>query len=186
MPAEGYCDTTASPSSTCNAADLPLTESPPGGSLATVSMTWTGNNPQRREGQGLAHPTTNVTVNGNVASRQGEYFHHALNVPNATAQYPTITVTSPYGAGQSRAGEVFVPASPETSTHDADGNLTQDGRWTYVWDGENRLVELKPETSPPVGAKLRWAFDHDHQSRRICKQRSFPQVPAPPTPAPAP
>ncbi len=120
---------------------------------------------------GVANPTTNVTVNGNVAGRQGEYFHHALSVPNTTAQYPTITVTSPYGAGQSCSGEVFVPASPETSTDDADGNLTQDGRWTYVWDGENRLEELKRETSTPAGAILRWAFDHDHQGRRICKQR---------------
>ena len=35
---------------------------------------------------GLANPTTNVTVNGNIAMRKGEYFHYALNVPNATAQ----------------------------------------------------------------------------------------------------
>ncbi len=44
---------------------------------------------------GVANPTTHVTVNGNVAGRQGESFHHALNVPNTTAQYLTITVSRP-------------------------------------------------------------------------------------------
>ena len=106
--------------------------------------------------QGLANPTANVTVNGNVATRQGEYFHHALSVPNATAQYPTITVTSQYGGQQSQSGEVFVPAVTESFGYDADGNLTSDGPWTYFWDGENRLVEMKRDTSTPtLSSRLR-------------------------------
>ena len=120
---------------------------------------------------GLANPTTNVTVNGNIATRKGEYFHYALNVPNATAQYPTVTVTSLYGAQQSTAGEVFVPATPETFGCDADGNLVSDGRWAYSWDGENRLVEMKRDTDTPAGARLKLVFEYDHQGRRIRKQR---------------
>ena len=26
--------------------------------------------------------------------------------------------------------------------YDLDGNLTNDGRWTYTWDGENRLMNM--------------------------------------------
>jgi hypothetical protein len=37
---------------------------------------------------------------------------------------------------------VFVPRSPEVFAHDADGNLTQDGRWAYTRDGENRRVAI--------------------------------------------
>ena len=120
--------------------------------------------------QGLANPTANVTVNGNVATRQGEYFHHALSVPNATAQYPTITVSSQYGGQQSQSGEVFVPAVTESFGYDADGNLTSDGRWTYLWDGENRLVEMKRDTSTPtLSSRLRLLFEYDAQGRRIRK-----------------
>ena len=121
---------------------------------------------------GLANPTTNVTVNGNVASRKGEYFHHPLNVPNSTAQYPTITVTSQYGTQQSDAGEVFVPAATEGFGHDLDGNLTSDGRWTlYTWDGENRLIEMMRDTSTPtLSSRQRLVFEYDAQGRRIRKQ----------------
>ncbi len=119
---------------------------------------------------GLANPTTNVTVNGNVASRKGEYFHHALSVANTNAQYPTITVTSQYGGQQSQSGEVFVPAVSELFTYDLDGNLTADGRWTYSWDGENRLVEMKRDTNAPTpSCRLRLVFDYDQQGRRIRK-----------------
>ena len=62
---------------------------------------------------------------------------------NSSAQYPTITVVSRYGSTQTDSGEVFVPASAESYTHDSDGNLTADGRWTYTWDGENRLIGIK-------------------------------------------
>ncbi len=41
-------------------------------------------------------------------------------------------------------GRSFVPPATETFGYDSDGNLTSDGRWTaYVWDGENRLVEMR-------------------------------------------
>ncbi len=118
---------------------------------------------------GIANPTANVTVNGNTAARKGEYFHHALSVPNGSAAYPAVTVVSAYGSGQSTTGHVFVAASPETFTHDADGNLTQDGRWAYTWDGENRLTQMLRNTDSPLGARQRLSFQYDHQGRRIMK-----------------
>jgi len=90
----------------------------------------------------------------------------ALNVPNSTAQYPTVTVVSQYGGGQTESGKVFVPPATESFTHDADGNLTQDGRWDLVWDGENRLVKLRSRVGSPAPER-RIEFEYDHQGRRI-------------------
>jgi RHS repeat-associated protein len=119
---------------------------------------------------GIANPTTNVTVNGNTANRKGEYFHWPLNVPNATAQYPNLTIVSQYGATQTQTGAVYVTASTESFQPDADGNLTSDGRWTYTWDGENRLIQMIRDTDTPAGARQKLVFEYDHQARRIRKQ----------------
>jgi hypothetical protein len=43
--------------------------------------------------------------------------------------------------GGSVSGNVYVPQEPEHFGYDADGNLTNDGRWSYVWDGESRLIQ---------------------------------------------
>jgi YD repeat-containing protein len=59
-------------------------------------------------------------------------------------------------------GHKFVPQDPEAFTYDADGNMTSDGRWTYVWDGENRLVGMSNVTTTLT-------FAYDAQSRRIRK-----------------
>ncbi len=123
---------------------------------------------------GVANRTTNVTVRviggtTYTAARKGEYFHHALNVPNSTVQYPSIEVKSLYGATEAETNEVFVAAASESPTYDADGNLTQDGRWTYTWDGENRLVQMIRDTDSPAGARQKLTFDYDHQGRRIRK-----------------
>jgi len=122
---------------------------------------------------GVANPSANVTVRvvgGTTftAASKGEYYHHALNVGNNV--YPQGEVKSRYGASQAQTNRVFNPPATETLTHDADGNLTQDGRWTYTWDGENRLVEMKRDTDTPAGARQRLVFEYDYQGRRIRKQ----------------
>ena len=52
-------------------------------------------------------------------------------------------------------------------TYDADGNLTQDDRFTYAYDCENRLVSVTP-TNPVYGSR---AIEnvYDHRNRRIKK-----------------
>ena len=66
-------------------------------------------------------------------------------------------------------GNAFVPKTPETFTYDADGNLRTDGRWTYFWDGENRLVRMTNNVDVPNGAKMVLLFAYDYQGRRISK-----------------
>jgi YD repeat-containing protein len=98
----------------------------------------------------------------------------------SAAVYQNVTVTAVLkNAGTNQqdivsetSGTSFVPKTPETFGYDLDGNLTSDGRWTYVWDAENRLVSMQTDTSK-VGTAVpvvRLEFAYDAQSRRIQKK----------------
>jgi RHS repeat-associated protein len=54
--------------------------------------------------------------------------------------------------------------------YDADGNLTNDGRWTFSWDAENRLVRLV--TNRKAGTPEQLDFAYDWRGRRIQKEVS--------------
>jgi RHS repeat-associated protein len=71
-----------------------------------------------------------------------------------------------------RRGNVYVPPAQEVLSYDADGNLTADGRWTYTWDGENRLVAMETTAvAAAVGVpRVRLAFVYDADGRRISKR----------------
>ena len=120
---------------------------------------------------GIGTATAAVTVNGTGAYRRGEYFHVALAVDNSSGpQYPSIVIQAVAGANSaSSTGSVFLAKTPETFVHDADGNLTQDGRWAYTWDGENRLMAMEALSTVPSAAKLRLEFEYDWRGRRIGK-----------------
>lgn len=55
----------------------------------------------------------------------------------------------------------------ESLLYDADGNLIEDGRFYYSWNGENRLVAVETKTSE-TGAK-RLTFAYDYLGRRFVK-----------------
>ena len=131
--------------------------------------------------RGLADASASVTVNTVVASRSGENFHHALDLGAGgnLAQLANITVsaTLPDG-GDNNAPRVaeaeesqFLRANPEAFTHDADGNLTQDGKWTYVWDANSRLTSMETIASAySVGVpREKLEFAYDSQGRRFSK-----------------
>jgi RHS repeat-associated protein len=110
---------------------------------------------------------TNVTVNGQTPYRNSEYFRNQLSVTNTNAVWQTVTVASP--TQNSVVGHAFVAQEPESFTYDADGNLTQDGGWTYGWDGENRLTNMTSLSSGPSGSLLKLNFTYDYLGRRIQK-----------------
>jgi RHS repeat-associated protein len=116
---------------------------------------------------GLGFATNAVTVNGQTAYRKGEYFRQQLTVNNAsTAVWQSVTNAE---TGQtSVTGAVFVPKTPENFYYDQDGNLTNDGRWRYSWDAENRLISLT--TNAAVGPQQSIKFEYDWKGRRIHKQ----------------
>ncbi len=134
---------------------------------------------------GTAASAATVKVNGETAAnRAGAWFYHELALDGSGAsqylQFPVSATTEQGGPPatselvRSETRETFVPASPENFLHDADGNLTQDGRWTYTWDAENRLIgmETRPEivTAAPGLPRQRLTFTYDAQGHRIGKK----------------
>jgi len=115
---------------------------------------------------GLADPQVAVQVNGATTSRYGSYFHQVVSIDNsASAQYPTLTIQA---GNNSAARHAFVPKNPEVFEYDADGNLTQDGRWVYEWNGENRLTRMTARSDVP-GPHYQLTFQYDWMGRRIRK-----------------
>ena len=55
--------------------------------------------------------------------------------------------------------------------YDADGNLTSDGVWNYVYDGENRLIQMNSTLLAGVGfTRLGIQFTYDYLGRRVEKK----------------
>lgn len=126
--------------------------------------------------RGEANVEAVVTVNGLPTTRTGKDFYREMLFTNSNAPvHPTVEVEAVLpgpGGTASEDRSVFLPQTPEAFVHDDDGNLTADGRWTYAWDAENRLVGM--ETRGSVAAafpelKRRIEFAYDSQGRRIRK-----------------
>jgi len=57
-----------------------------------------------------------------------------------------------------------MPVTPEVFKYDADGNLTNDGRWVITWVGLDA-----PSSTQPATSRQSLRFKYDHQGRRISK-----------------
>ena len=155
------------------------------------STTYSANNLNQytnRTVPGYAEITGSAASNANVTIwkaggvylapyRKTNYFWGELTAANtSTAAWLQVTnvgvvtnATNQATASLSSGG-LFVPQTPEQFRYDGDGNLTNDGRWAYVWDGENRLIKMTANTS--VGPQLSLTFTYDWQGGRIQKQVS--------------
>ena len=120
---------------------------------------------------GSAHPQVAVTVNGSTANRQSNYYHQVLTWNNATgAVWAAITSRAQcQGLSDTSTGHLLLPRTPETFLYDQDGNLLQDGLWTYTWDAENRLTRMVSRTDTPNPSWQALDFHYDWQGRRISK-----------------
>jgi RHS repeat-associated protein len=121
------------------------------------------------EDQGSASSNATVTVNATAAYQKGNYYRSELAVDNST-----LPVYLPImNLGTLDTNSVFInrhtllAKTPEAFGYDADGNLTNDGKWSYTWDGENRLVALQSLSAIPDAAKRRMEYAYDEQGRRI-------------------
>jgi len=109
-------------------------------------------------------------------TRQGDYFRGEMLVNNNTgALWLTITnvaVLSNYTGADivtNTSGKLFVPKTAEVFGYDADGNLTNDGRWSYTWDAENRITSFTRNSAAPVGSRVKLDCQYDSKSRRTQK-----------------
>lgn len=113
-----------------------------------------------------------VTLNSQATYRHSNYFRAELAVTNTTPAWLSVTNLAVMQRGTNadliatNRGNLFVAASSESFAYDADGNLTSDGRWSYSWDAENRLVAMQSLASGPDASKRQLTFAYDWQSRR--------------------
>ena len=130
---------------------------------------------------GTAQSNATVTVNNLATYRKSDYFWKELSVNNSSsAIYTNVSVvgvknlvgTNQEDAVTTIAGSEFVPKTPEAYTYDLDGNLTGDGRWTYAWDGENRLTSVESLTNGPTASKRKVEWTYDYQGRKIRQSTS--------------
>jgi len=138
--------------------------------------------PRALDVSGSAHSDSTVTVNGAATNRKGEYFYRKLDLSaggNGAQQVDILaTATLPDGGDRDapRIAEVetseYLPPSPEVFAHDADGNLTQDGKWSYTWNAKNRLVEMetRPFAYNAGASRQKLEFAYDSQGRRFSKK----------------
>ena len=123
---------------------------------------------------GTVDSNDSVHVVGQIANpdRQGDYFRAEvrgeLSLSNGEWFETNVTVNGV----TTNEGAQWIPAVFTGSIYDDDGNLTKDGRWSYTWDAENRLIRMEP-----TGSALRGGhpytileFEYDHLSRRIIKR----------------
>jgi RHS repeat-associated protein len=133
---------------------------------------------------GMAASTTTVKINDQpAAARAGSWFYHELALDGSGApaylQFP-VSATTLQGTPptselvRSEVQQVYVPPSPEIYAYDLDGNLTQDGRWDYAYDAENRLISVQTRADMAAAApglpRQRLTFSYDFQGRRIAKK----------------
>jgi len=125
---------------------------------------------------GSANAEATVSVNNQPANRYGSYFWEPLGVTNTGgAVWESVTNIAVLNQGTSpdivatNIGNVFLPKTPEVYGYDLDGNLTNDGRWVYSWDGENRLTNMTSLSSAPTGSKYQLTFVYDFRGPRIQK-----------------
>jgi RHS repeat-associated protein len=122
---------------------------------------------------GAANSDSTVTVNNTPAYRKGEYFRGEVPVNNANHLWLGLTnigvLDDTPDLLTTNTGYAYVPKGVQTLTYDADGNLTNDGRWVYVWDGENRLISMTSSNLTGSG-NVKLEFDYDYGDRRIAKR----------------
>jgi RHS repeat-associated protein len=125
---------------------------------------------------GSANANATVTVNLQRAVRQGSYFWDELAANNSSASlYLSLTNLAVLNNGTNadivatNIGNAFLPQTPETFGYDADGNMTNSGRWTITWDAENRAISFASLASAPLASQKKVDCTYDFQGRRIQK-----------------
>ncbi|MBL9169886.1 MAG: RHS repeat-associated core domain-containing protein [Verrucomicrobiales bacterium] len=122
---------------------------------------------------GVASATAAVTVNGQSTYRNGEYYRKELSVSNGSGGvWQSITNTATQGSSTTVIGNAWLDQTPQVFKYDADGNLTNDGRWTFTWDVENRLMTMEAMAVVPSAARKKLDFTYDVFGRRIQKKVS--------------
>ena len=95
-------------------------------------------------------------------------------IGNRTLSYANVT-TNTYTANNlnqyTQVGRDAPIAPPVAFSYDADGNMTNDGRFTYTFDAENRLLSACPIVPAENALAVEHAYDHRHHRIRKTVKR---------------
>jgi RHS repeat-associated protein len=120
---------------------------------------------------GRADTSWNILVNNTAADRNGDIYFRALTADNASAPVWQEVITKRNTGTPTNTGHLWYAAASVSPAYDFDGNLTNDGRWIYSWDAENRLVQMETTTEATTAGhpyvKVRYAYDW--QGRRLAR-----------------
>ena len=130
-------------------------------------------NSDRNEVVGMAYTPAYVTVNENAAHRTGDYFEYALpgGASDAPAYQAVVNLSYMGGNYETNTGALMLPPINQSFVYDLDGNLINDGLWSYEWNGDNRLVRMTSllGSGAPNVARKQLEFRYDYQGRRVVK-----------------
>ena len=120
----------------------------------------------------------NTIEAGYQQGTNGIGFHREVPLsPSTTAnRYFHISITKTVAGTTTTidSGIQYVPPDSETLLYDADGNLRQDHRFTYLYDAENRLAKVSlvnpTVSSPSLSYNYIYTYYYDGFSRLVAKR----------------
>jgi RHS repeat-associated protein len=97
----------------------------------------------------------------------GTYFKTIL--PYATTSAPVyddevFLVAEKSGKVSFAQRQAFVPKAQQAFASDADGNLTQDGRWIYSWNSLSQLTEVRPDPAALAAGHPATQYEYSYDS----------------------
>jgi RHS repeat-associated protein len=117
--------------------------------------------------KGTVNEAATVTVGGKPATvtADNRFAGAAVVAPSGTTdvQVTATDYASPTRNTRTNTYRVSQSGTPKSFTFDSNGNMTSDGTKSYVWDAENRLVEVKQ------GATTLASFTYKASSIRASK-----------------
>lgn len=145
-------------------------------SLNQYQTVTTGNS---RSAVGRADATWTIEVNSVAASRIGDIYHRALTAANGSAPVWQSVVTRRSTGTPTSTGHFWFAKATATPAYDEDGNLlsdgrngsTEEGRWVYTWDAENRLIQME-STAAAVTAGMSYTkltFEYNWEGKRVAR-----------------
>jgi RHS repeat-associated protein len=128
--------------------------------------------------RGHADADATVTVNEKPTYRYGEYFFGSDEFDNSTASVNAAleTVAVKPGATEDEPDEiasvtnsVYLAKSPVEYEYDEDGNMTEDARFRYYWNGENRMIRAEEKIASSGRQPYVVTYAYDHMGRNVIK-----------------
>jgi RHS repeat-associated protein len=92
------------------------------------------------------------------------------NIGNRTSSQILGDLEKTYASnGLNQYASITDANSSMSPVFDDDGNLIEDSKFTYTWNGENRLIKVTPKAFEEGAVELH--FVYDYQGRRVSKER---------------